>query len=143
MIAARWAAPLDGVSDAAPLTAGAGAPSSESSSSSSSYSYSYSYSSLDPPSALTTAPSASSTGRAASSTLSAISPVSVVLRYCLGCRWRDPGGECASVVGAVLGAWAAWGSLPGVPMTAPFGEPAAALPLGLKIDATLSAGTNP
>ena len=90
-----------------------------------------------------TMPSASSSGRAASSTLSAISPVSVVLRYRLGCRWRDPGGECASVVGAVLGAWGAWGSLPGVPMTAPLGEPAAALPLGLKIDATLSAGTNP
>ena len=51
--------------------------------------------------------------------------------------------ECASVEGAVLGAWGAWGSLPGVPMTAPLGEPAAALPLGLKIDATLSAGTNP
>ena len=89
-------------------------------------------------------PLASSSGRVASSTLSAISSASGVLRYRLGCTWRVLGGECASAVGAVLGAWCAWGSLPGVPMTAPLGEPATApsWALGLKIDATLSAGTS-
>jgi len=57
-------------------------------------------------------PLASSSGRVASSTLTAISSASGVLRYRLGCTWRVLGGECASAVGAVLGAWGAWGSLP-------------------------------